>query len=115
MAQYMLLFYDNPAKFQDMSPAEMQRIVERYKAWTEKLRDRGHYVDSHKLRDEGGRVVRRQENRVRVIDGPFTEAKEVLGGYITIEAADYDQALERLQDCPHLDYGTVIIREIEPV
>lgn len=60
MAQYMLLFYDNPEDFRDVSPGEMQGIFERYKAWDQKLRDRGHYVDSQKLRDEGGRLVRRQ-------------------------------------------------------
>lgn len=48
-------------------------------------------------------------------DGPYSEAKEVLGGYFVIEADSYEQAVERLQDCPHLDYGTIVIREVEPV
>jgi hypothetical protein len=49
-----------------------------------------------------------------VIDGPFTEATEVIGGYFVISAADYAEAIEISRDCPHLRYGGRIeLREIE--
>ena len=52
---------------------------------------------------------------LRVTDGPFAEAKEVIGGYFTIEAADYNEAVEICSDCPHLTYGGRIeLREVEP-
>ena len=51
----------------------------------------------------------------RVTDGPFIEAKEVIGGYFAIEAADYDEAVRLSSDCPHLKYGGRIeLREIQP-
>ena len=44
---------------------------------------------------------------------PYTEAKEVLGGYFLIEAASYEQAIERSRDCPHLEFGSIEIRAID--
>ena len=115
MPQYLFLFYDDPDEFRHLSPAEMQRIIERYKTWNDGLRKAGVYVASNKLRDDEGRVVRRTRGRTRVTDGPFSETKEVLGGYVLVEAPGYEQAIERLGDCPHLDYGTVVVREVESV
>jgi hypothetical protein len=48
-----------------------------------------------------------------VTDGPFTEGKEVLGGFFTIEAAAYDKAIEIANTCPHLDFGSIEVREVE--
>ena len=116
MAQYMLLLYDNPEDFEGLGPEEIQKIIEKYKAWSEKLRDQGHYVSSHKLTGDTGRIVRRKGTEVRVTDGPYSETKEVLGGYYLIEAASYDQALERSRDCPHLEFGgTIVVRQVDPV
>jgi len=113
MAQYMLLLRDNPEIFRHLSPDEIQRIIEKYRAWGQKLREAGLLVSSHKLTDEGGRVVRREGGQMRVLDGPYTEAKEVLGGYFLIEAASYEQAIERSRDCPHLEFGSIEIRAID--
>jgi hypothetical protein len=109
----MLLLRDNPESFRNLSPDEIQRIIEKYRAWGRKLQQAGLLVASHKLRDEGGRIVRRQGKELRVLDGPFSEAKEVLGGYFLIEAADYEQAVEHSRDCPHLDYGSIEIRAVD--
>jgi hypothetical protein len=51
-----------------------------------------------------------------VTDGPYSESKEILGGFYIIEATDYAQALERSQDCPHLGYGgTIEVRQVDLV
>lgn len=116
MAQFMLLLYDEPQLFEGLGPEEIQRIIEKYKAWSEKLRNQGYYVASHKLTDDAGRTLRRKGAEVRITDGPYSETKEVLGGYYMIEAASYDQALERSRDCPHLEYGgTIVVRQVDPV
>jgi hypothetical protein len=49
-----------------------------------------------------------------VSDGPFAEANEVMGGLFVIEAATYDEVVELCKDCPHLDFGSIEIREVEP-
>lgn len=114
MPKYMLLLHDNPASFRNVSPDEMQKIVEKYIAWGKKLREAGIIQSSDKLTDEPGRVMRRTDGQVRVTDGPYSESKEVLGGYYIIEAASYDNAVEHARSCPHLDYGgTIEVREVE--
>ena len=59
-------------------------------------------------------IVRRGE-KVVVSDGPYSETKEMLGGYFMIEAANYDEALRLSRDHPHLAFGgTIELRQIEP-
>ncbi len=113
MPNYMLLLRDNPEQAEIPSPEDMQRVVEKYKAWGERLHQAGHLVDSNKLTDGAGRVVDRSNGQVRVLDGPYCETKEVVGGYFTVQAETYDQAVELCQDCPHLDYGSIEVREVE--
>lgn len=114
MAKFMLLLHDNPASFADVSPEQMQKVIEKYMAWGEGLRKAGVMHAGDKLTDEPGKVLRGRDGKLRVTDGPYSETKEVLGGYYIIEAADYQQAIERARDCPHLEYGgTIEVRQVD--
>ncbi len=114
MGQFLLILHDNPSDFTDVSPEDIQRIIGEYEAWRIKLESSGQLVGANKLHDEGGRVMSRDGDTVRVIDGPYAEAAEVIGGYFAIEAASYDDAIEITKGCPHLTYGQRIeIREID--
>lgn len=114
MPRYLLALYEEPANFQDFSPQELQGIVDRYSAWGRELEARGHLVASDKLQDGTGRVLRRDGGEVRVVDGPYSETKEILGGFFVLRAESYEQAVELARGCPHLEYsGTVEIREID--
>ncbi len=116
MPQYILMLHE-PAEGlpAGLSPEEIQGIIERYKAWRESLGARGFLAGGEKLRDGEGRVLRRAGGRVTVTDGPYTEAKEVIGGFFTLQCASYEQAMELANDCPHLEFGAIEIREVEPV
>ena len=105
MPQFMLLLYDNPTDWQKVSPEEMQKALEKYYAWTRKP----FVVDSKRLAGDPGKVVRGSGGAPRTTDGPYSEAKEVLGGYYTIDAADYNEAVARSHDHPHLEYGGVLV------
>jgi hypothetical protein len=60
-------------------------------------------------------VLSGADGQVRATDGPYSEAKEVMGGFYLIEAADYDQAVQRTLDHPHLEFGGKIeIRQLHP-
>lgn len=97
-----------------MSPAEMQRIIERYRDWTEGVRRSGRLLSGEKLRAEEGRVVRGRQGRPVITDGPYTESKEIVGGYWLLEAADYDEVLALLKDHPGLEGpGVLEIRQID--
>jgi hypothetical protein len=109
MPQYMLLLYDDPAAFQRLSPEEMQKALEKYMAWTKKPFTR----DAHRLGEDPGRVMRSKGGQIRTTDGPYSETKEVLGGYYTIEAADYDEAVRLALDHPTLEHGgTIEVRHV---
>ena len=115
MPNYMLLLHESSTNLDEISPEEMQAIISKYSAWRDGLAQSGRLVGGEKLRDDGGKVLRSGDGGVRVLDGPYSETKEVIGGYFAIQASDYAEAVEISKDCPHLDFGgTIELREIEP-
>ena len=108
MPQFVLMLRDSGTFPEDISAEEIQAIIEKYRHWSERVGGSG-----QKLRDGEGRVVTRKESGLAVTDGPYAEAKEVLGGYFVVDAGDYDAALKLVEDCPHLDFGSIEIRQIE--
>ncbi len=113
MPNYILLLHENPASFQDMSADEMQAIIQKYTAWKDQMAQAGKLTGGTKLTDGAGRVLRRVNGQPSISDGPYTESKEVIGGLFEIVADNYDQAVEIARECPHLEFGTVEVREVE--
>lgn len=109
MSQYLILLRDATWNPKEMSPEEMQAVFQRYRAWMNRVRPLG----GQKLRDDEGRVLRRNGKGVSVTDGPYAEAKEIMGGFVIVEADSYDDVIRLCQDCPHLDFGSIEIRAIE--
>jgi hypothetical protein len=109
MPQYLLLLYNESDWLQKLSPEEMQKATEKYMAWMSKPFVKG----GTRLAGDAGRVVRAANGKPRATDGPYSETKEILGGSYTIEAPDYEQAVARTFDHPHLEYGgTIEVRQI---
>lgn len=116
MTQFMLLLYDNPAAFANVTPEQMQQVIQEYSAWMQKIGKEGRLVGGEKLKDEGGKVLRTEGKQVKVVDGPYSETKEVIGGYFIINAKNYNEAVEVSKTCPHMKYGAKIeVREVDPV
>lgn len=117
MPEFMLLLHENPASFAGLSPADMQRVLEKYAGWSAKLASQGQLRGGDKLRDEGGKHLRRNGSSAKpsVVDGPYSEVKEIVGGFFRVAAADYDDAVRLASDCPHLEFGWIEVREIEPM
>lgn len=115
MPDYILLLHEKPREFFGLSNEQIEAVISEYMAWSQKLGAEGKLVGGQKLRDEGGLHLSGYNGDFRVTDGPFAEAKEVIGGFFSITAADYDEAVEISKECPHLKYGGRIeLREIEP-
>ena len=115
MPQYLLLLHETPATAAAMSPEEMQQCIEQYRSWSRRLGEAGKMVRGEKLREEGGRLLRPTGGgKVEVTDGPYAEAKEVITGLFILNAGSYDEAVDLCRDCPHLSFGTIEVREIEP-
>lgn len=115
MPNYLLFLYSAPDVLADASPAEMQAVIQKYRDWRLRLQKTGVIVGGEKLQDGTGRIMKRTGGETSVIDGPYTESKEIIGGFFEIQAENYDQAVETARDCPHLEYGTIEIREVEMI
>jgi hypothetical protein len=74
MPNYMLLLHNDPTDWQKMSPEEMQKAIQKFIAWRQKLAHQNILVGSAKLRDDGGKVIRGKDP-VRVTDGPYSETR----------------------------------------
>ncbi|HYH46648.1 MAG TPA: YciI family protein [Thermoanaerobaculia bacterium] len=117
MPKYILLLHETPGDFAHLSPEQMQAIVEKYSAWLGGLQAAGRMAGGEKLKDDGGLHLRRADRttgQLAIQDGPYSETKEVLGGYFLIEAAGRDEAVEIARGCPHLENGWIELREIDP-
>ncbi|HLH50033.1 MAG TPA: YciI family protein [Roseiarcus sp.] len=91
------------------SPEQRQKHTEKWVAWFKELGAKGHIKDLGRPLDAAGKVV----DKKSVHDGPYAEAKDVVGGYTLIEAADLNQAVELSKGCPILDLGGCV--EVRPV
>jgi len=115
MPNYLLFLYEEPHAFDETSPDEMQAIIQKYRDWRIRLQKSGAVVGGEKLQDGTGRLMRRTGGETSVVDGPYTESREIIAGFFEVQAENYDQAVEIARDCPHLDYGTIEIREVEMI
>jgi hypothetical protein len=114
MPKFVLLLRDGTDSYPNMGPEQMQAIVQRYAAWRAKVQKDGRAIMGHKLRDHQGKVVNGSGSSLKVSDGPYAEAREVMGGLFVIDAASYDEVVALCQDCPHLEFGSIEIREVQP-
>jgi hypothetical protein len=106
MAHYMLLLRNEPNKWAGLSPEEMQKVTEKYMEW----RTRPFVLDGQGLVDTTGRVV--GKGGASVTEGPFSESREVVAGFYAIEAADFDEAVKLAMTNPHVNSGSIEIREV---
>ena len=115
MPKFILILHEGPDAFPaDISPDQIQAIIQRYVAWRAKVQQNGRKVEGHKLTEGQGRVMKGSAGSAKVTDGPYAEAREVIGGLFIVEANTYEEVVALSQDCPHLEFGTIEIREVEP-
>jgi hypothetical protein len=99
MEKFMLIFHGGIK--QDASPEELQNNMGQWMAWVEKLQKEGRYVAGEALLP-GGKLV---SGKSTVTDGPYTEGKELVGGFFVIEAATMQEAVDECQHYPDYSYG----------
>ncbi|HEU4624655.1 MAG TPA: YciI family protein [Steroidobacteraceae bacterium] len=111
--KYLLMIYADEKAFQTRSPEEQQRGYQAYMAYTEALKKAGAYVAAERLQPTAtATTVRVADGKTQVLNGPYTETKEQLGGFFMIEAPDLDAALAWAARCPGAQHG---IMEVRPV
>jgi len=113
--QYMLLIMEPPGQRLERSEEEGRQLYERMLRFSAELRSRGVLIGSESLQSDTNAVrVRVRNGKPTLIDGPFAEAKEMVGGYFLIDCADKDQAVAIARECPAAAWATVEVREFGP-
>jgi hypothetical protein len=96
-----------------MTPEQKQQGMAAYMAYTQALQAAGVYKGSNRLRPVATATTLRTTNgKVQVLDGPFIESKEQLGGYFLIDVPDLDAALSWASKCPGVGHGVIEVRAI---
>jgi len=108
MSEFLFLYRGGEAQ---RSPERMQQMMQKWMAWLKELGEKGHIKDQGQPLERTGKVVRGRQKTVT--DGPFAEAKDVVGGYTIVQARDLEQAAELSKGCPIFEADGAV--EVRPV
>ena len=112
--RYLCLIYDDESKWGTMPKEQAEAMMGEYFAFTEGIKQSGHYVGGEALQPtQTATTVRIRQGKVSTTDGPFAETKEQLGGYYLIKAKDLNDAIQVAAKIPSARNGTVEIRPIQ--
>lgn len=113
--EYMLLIYSDSSQFAKLSASQVSEAMAAYGAYNEALEKAGALRGSNRLRPvDTATTVRLQSGKTEVLNGPYAETREQLGGYYLIEAPDLDAALSWAARCPGASHGIVEVRPVWP-
>src|SRR5260370_14568087 len=111
--QYMLRVYVNEAGWPTLSKGEQDEGLAAYSAYTDALTKAGVLVASNRLQpSSAATTVRAADGKSQVLDGPYADSKEQLGGYFLIDVPDLDAAISWAARCPATGHGVVEVRPV---
>jgi hypothetical protein len=111
--QYLLMLYVSEAGWTKLTPAEQEQGVAAYRAYTEALTKASVLKGSNRLQpSSAATTVRIADGKPQVLDGPYADSKEQLGGYYLIDVADLDAAISWAGRCPAAGHGVVEVRPL---
>lgn len=113
MSEFVFLFRSNEADYRDAmaTPERAQQSMQAWLAWIRELETKGHLKDPGQPLERTGKVVRGRKKAVT--DGPYVEAKDLVLGFIVIEARDLTHAVDLSTGCPLVEGGGSV--EVRPV
>jgi hypothetical protein len=111
--KYLCLIYDEEKKTHTMPKSEGDALMGEYFAFTEGIKQSGHYLGGNALQPvQTATTVRTRNGKISTTDGPFAETKEQLGGYYLIEARDLNDAIQVAAKIPSSRMGSIEVRPI---
>lgn len=111
--QYLLLIYTREAELAEAGEAAVTKMAGAFMAYTEAMKQAGVYVGGNRLKPiDTATTVRAPEGKQTVLNGPYAETREQLGGYYLIDALDLDAALHWAARCPASARGAVEVRPV---
>lgn len=112
---WMLLMMEDPAQRGTRTEAEGRALYDRMVAWGDELAGRGLLRASESLAGLGQAArVRRRDGRAHVVDGPFAEVKEMVGGFFLVDCDTREEAIALARECPAAEWLTVEVRALAP-
>ncbi|MFO1068075.1 MAG: YciI family protein [Geminicoccaceae bacterium] len=113
--EYLLLIYGDEKARGSLTPAETGQMYAAYGAYTQALIDAGALRGGNELKPTSAATsVRLVGGKPQVLDGPYAETKEQLGGYYLIDVPDLDAAIAWAARCPGAQHGTMEVRPVNP-
>lgn len=109
-AQFLILLRQPPGP--PPPPEELRKIMTQFQTWMEGLRAKHEVLGTNGLVPTAGKVLR-GPNGLTETDGPYAEAKEVIGGYVLLAAGSFEEAVAAGRACPGLNYAMSV--EVRPV
>jgi hypothetical protein len=114
--KFLVLIYSDPERLNALAESAFASTMRECLAHADELKQRGVLLDTQMLKPAPtAKTLRKRSGKLLVSDGPFTETKEVLGGFNLIEADSMEQALELAAGFPWTEFGSVEVRPILPV
>ncbi|MCR6699958.1 MAG: YciI family protein [Dokdonella sp.] len=114
--QFLLLIYNEDALLEALPDGEAEAMMRSCLAHADELREEGHLLESQQLEPPAAaKAVRIRGGKLTVLDGPFAETKEYLGGFNLIEAADYEEAVRIAATFPWARTGCVEVRPVRDI
>jgi len=111
--EYLMMLYADESGWSRLSPAEQEQGVAAYAAYTQALKTAGVLLGSNRLQGVAtATTVHVEDGKAQVLDGPYVESKEQLGGYYLIDVPDLDAALAWAARCPGSGHGTIEVRPV---
>jgi hypothetical protein len=111
--QYLLILYSNESGWSNMAPAAQEQAMGAYAAFTEALKKAGALVGSNRLQPiSSATTVRVGNGKTQVLNGPYADSKEQLGGYFLIDVPDLDAAISWAARCPGASHGVIEVRPV---
>jgi len=112
---YMLLIHEPVGQRRTRTEAEGQAVYDRMLGFVDELRERGVLLAAESLASQDGAARLKVSNgRVQVVDGPFAEAKEMVGGFFLLNCGNREEALTIAGQCPAAEWATVEVRAVGP-
>jgi hypothetical protein len=112
---YMLLIHEEVGQRRQRTEAEGHAVYERMVRFAGELQRRGvlRAVESLTSLDDSSRL-RVRDGKAHVVDGPFAEAKEMVGGFFLVDVATREEALAIARECPAAEWASIEVRATGP-
>src|SRR5918999_184784 len=113
LMKYMFLLYGDESRWADVTPEELQQVMQAYEVFSREVTEAGVFVGGEPLEvTSAATTVRVRDGEPVISDGPFAETREQLGGYYVLECRDLDEAVRWAAKIPAAREGSIGIRPV---